>query len=214
MPTGTAWTDEGTIGLWKAVFKMNGIYHGFPLSFHLAEKTESQARTIAEDIGAKLKIILPPSAEIFYATIAKTDTRKDSRFIPGAVGPGVAQVSAGPPIVPMTLNHERDCLRVRFESLGPQPVTRLFPLLPDEQVEDQELVNPIDAVTDIPVANPAVPTNLTAWATNYNVLLKTLVFSTHHVKTHDTPGGVYTYYTWNAAYPGAIGTKKGGRLFV
>lgn len=212
MSVGTAWTDEGVTGLWVANYKLNGPHRGFNLKFNLAEKTESEAKTIATDLGKKIRAILPGDCEIFYATISKTDTRRDSRYIPDCVGGGQSLISAGPD-VPTECNHERDSLRVRFESAGPQPVTRLFPMIPDTEVEGQELANAITAVTEMPPSNPTVPVAFIDWAANFNTLLKTIVYSTHHVKTPATPGGVYTYYAWNAAYPGALSTKKGGRDF-
>lgn len=213
MPTGTAWTPDGTIGLWDMNFKINGPYRGFNLKFHIAEVDEATAITAAGEVGAKMLCILPGDAEIVYATVAKTDNRRDSRFVPGCLGVGKHLLSAGPD-VPATCNHERDALRVRFESAGPGPVVRLFPLIPDDQVEAQLLANPVAPITAIPGALPTTPIAFLDWAANFNTFLGTIVYLCHHVLVHDTPGGVYTYYAWKKAYPGALSTKKGGRDFI
>lgn len=214
MATGTAWNDGGAVGLWAFNLKVNGPRRGFNLKFHITEKNEADAKLVAQDIGAKFLFVLPGDCEVIFATISKDDSAKDSKFVPSCLGDGLYQSSAGPPIVLGTVNMERDSLLVRFESAGPNPVSRLFPCLPDDRVVKQALATPIDPVTAIPVANPAVPTDATLWEDNYNILLQTLVLSTSHVKVGHVPGGVYTYFPWNAAYPLRIATKKGGRDFI
>lgn len=213
MSVGTAWTPEGVTGLWNLKFKINGPYHGFTENFHLAEKTEDEAVTIGTDLGKKLKAVLPGDCEIFYATVSKSDRRRDSRFVPDVIGVGQHLLSAGPD-VPATVNHESDALRVRFESAGPGPVVRKFPCVPDVEIEGQLLANVITPVSVFPPSNPTVPVAFLDWAANMLTYMKTIVYSTHHVLTIDEPGGVYTYYAWKKAYPGAVSTKKGGRDFT
>ena len=202
----------GTI-LWHGNFKINTEKRGLNFKFHMAEKTEAEARTGAEAIAARYKHLLPLDASIFFATLQKDDTKKDSRFLDGAVGDG-SHVEPEPAEPPSVYDFPTTSILVRFEHADGASVTRKIGPVPDYVVADGSIVSSISNVTTFPVAAPAAFVAGDSYAVTFNALMKELLFYTHYVKSGHAPGGEYTYFPWTKAFVLRVGQKKGGRVFV
>jgi hypothetical protein len=212
MATGPNWNAPGaTIGLWKLNFKINTARRGFNMGFHIAEANEATAKTKANKLALHLLAVLPTDSEIVYATISKDDTKKDSRFLRDALGVGKAK-DTGP--VDTEYDFARTGLLIRFEHAGGAAVPMKLAPLPDSVVTDGDIIDALDDVVDYVGALPADPTVFTVWKTNYASLVKVIILNTNFVKAGHPPGGEYTYFSWQSAFPLRIADKKGGRVFV
>jgi len=199
--------------LWSLNIKINSERKGFNEKFWLAEKTEAEAKTAALAICAQRKKLLPSNASIFFATISKNDTNRDSRFLSTALGDG-SYVSAGVDPDPSVYDYANTALLVRCENTNGTSITRKFVCIPDEIVTDGALVSSITPITSTPVAEPAADAVDATWYAKFNRMLGLLAFYTSHVQGGHLPGGPYTYFAFNAMYAMRIGQKKGARVFA
>lgn len=203
----------GTGILWHLNLKVNTPKRGLNMKFHMAEVTEATARTQAIALCARLKHLLPTDAEIFFATISKDDHKKDSRFVPEALGAG-SHIVAGVSPPPSVYDFPTTSLMVRMEHADGSSVTRKIGPLPDDIVDDGEIILAVSNVTTVPVAAPAAWAGGDLWAATFNNFMKELMLFTHHVQSGHAPGGPYTYFAWTSMFALRIGQKKGGRVFI
>lgn len=200
--------------LFHAVFNINCANKGFNLKFHLVGADYAAVTPSALTLADCLLPVLPDSAQIFYARVSNDNTRRDSRFLPGALGNGTSQEGAGPPIVPDVCNRPEDSMLVRFENTEGDSVSRHFTSVPDRVIADAaQAGGAVANVVGMPAAVPAVGA-LTAWNTNFNRLMQAIVKLTVFVKSGHAPGGAFQYALWENAYLLRTGAKKGGRVFA
>lgn len=203
----------GTGILWHLNVKINTPQRGFQMKWHMAEVAESVARSNAIALCNRFKHLMPTDAEIFFATIAKDDNPRDSRFVPEALGAG-SHITPGSTPPPSVYDYPTTSLLVRAEHAAGSSVTRKLGPLPDDIVTDGEVIAAITNVTTMPVAAPAAWASGDLWATTMNNFLKEIMLFTQHVKSGHAPGGPYTYFPWTAMFPLRVGEKKGGRVFI
>lgn len=213
MATGPNWDAPGaTVGLWKLNFKMNTPTRGFNLGFHIAEKAEADAISAGVKIAKHLKAILPGSVEIVFATVSKDGTKKDSRFIRGATGPGLF-VNAAPP-TPTTYDFSQTALLVRLEHSDGASVSMKFGPIPDDVITDELVVDALADVVNFAGPEPVDPAVFTVWKDNYLTLMQVLIGRTNFVKADHLPGKTYEYFSWQSAFALRVVRKKGGRVFI
>ena len=214
MASGPNWGDPlapNAQGLWNLNFKFNTDQNSFNMKFHLAEKTEAQARAIGIDLSARLKCVMPQDCDIFDAIMSKENTVKDGRYIPEAIGPGLFISLLVPP--KSTYDFAKTALLVRFEHAGGSSVTTKFSMLPDEKVDEARLVLPITPTVGTPLALPAAPLAADPWELTFANLLAAITMQCQNVNANRVPAAPYTYFQYQNAYPIRIGAKKGGRVF-
>ncbi len=155
---------------------------------------------------------MPTSAEIFFATISKWDSKRDSRFLPNAVGPGTYVEDDGPPVV-SDYDISRTSMLIRLEHDGGGSVTRKFCPVPDSIIFGGKSVDAID-----PVIGSAPPLDLPGaaadWVTEFKNFMQALIYSTTHIESGGAPGGPYTSRAYLNAYAIRTGVKRGGRVFI
>lgn len=198
--------------LYHINFKINSARKGYNLKFHVANSNEAGAKTVAEDIAGRLKKLMPSDAEIFFCTISNDNTKRDSRFIRGALGAG-GHVLPGVSPPPSTYDFPSTAILIRLEHEDGGSVTRKINPIPDDVLESEALLDSISDVVGIPATIGAVGSGAN-WYENFNLLMKSIVKFTHHVKSGHAPGGEYTYFNWANAYVLRAGVKKGGRVFA
>lgn len=213
MATGGNWAAGSGVGLWHINFKINTPDRGFQDKFHVAEMSQGAVLSIAADLALRIRYMMPPDSEIFYATISKDDHKKDSRFVRDALGVGLLQVT-GTPAVDTTYDFARTAMLIRFEHAGGSSISRKFAPIADEYTEEGDLTDPPDDIIGIPGALPAAPTVTTAFKTNLEGLMGAIMKQTHHVQSNHVPGGAYTYFAWENAFYLRVASKKGGRVFI
>lgn len=199
--------------LWKLRVKINTPDGGLNWSLHMAETAEASARSIAGDVCNRLRAIMPSVCEIFAATISKDNTKKDSRSLPEAIGPGLyGQGGVSPPA--STYNRFDDSILVRLENDdGGQVACKIAPV-PDAIIVAGDIADPITNVSGIPVGVvPATAAQPVVYKTEFNNLMATIVKYCHHVSTKNhVPGGAYTYFPFKNAIVQRVAKKKGGRV--
>jgi len=204
--------NQETNPLWHLNFKINAIGRGFNTKFHIADKAEADALTAANDIATRLKILLPTDAEIFYATISRDNTKKDSRFLASALGQGTFLLD--PEDEGSSYDNAGTAILVRFEHTSGGSVTRKFCPIPDGVVTGGQPTSPITAITTAPVAAPAASSGADTWFVNFNKFMGAVCFYTHHLVSGHQPGGGYEYFGLNRAYVLRTGKKKGGPVLA
>jgi hypothetical protein len=203
----------GAQPLWHLNLKINHGRRGLNCKFHVAGGTETEVRTKAIEIATRYKWIMPTSSEIVFATISKDNTKKDSRLVPGCLGPGLSPEAVEVPAdsvpdLPTT------SLLIRMEHEDGGSVTRKIGPVIDVFVADAEAVAAIADVTSMPLVLPPASAAADAYALRVNKLMQVLVMNTNHVVSGHAPGGEYTTFLWTAAYFIRVGQKKGGRVFI
>lgn len=205
---------DGAAGtLWHSNFKINTATRGYNLKFHHVGVDFAPIKLLAIDIAARLKKLMPTDAEIVYATLNNDNTKKDGRFIRGALGPGEYAVG-GPPAVAQLYDTSWTCLEVRMENGEGDAVVRKIGPIPDAVLSSEELVA---AVTDFEApgvgALPAAGAGAD-WYAEFTNFMRCLGEKTHHVRSNHAPGAAFTYFPWAACYYVRVGRKKGGRVFI
>lgn len=200
------------VTLWKANLKINTDERGFTFGFHVINASETAARASANDIAARYRALMPLSAEIFFATISKWDSKRDSRFLPDAIGPGEYTEDEGPPVV-SDYDIARTSILIRLEHDGGGSVTRKFCPIPDSIVNGGHNVDAIVNVlgTAPPAAAPGAGAN---WEAEFTNFMQALVYSTTHIESGGSPGGPYTSRAYVNAFAIRAGVKRGGRVFI
>lgn len=198
--------------LWKANLKINTDERGFTFGFHIVNASEALARTAANDIAQRYLALMPKSAEIFFATISKWDSARDSRFLPDAIGPGTYEEDAGPPIL-SDYDLARTSILIRLEHSGGGSVTRKMCPVPDSIIYGGQTVDTIEPV--IGLAPPAAAAGAAAnWHAEFTNFMQALVYSTVHIASGGAPGGPYTSTPYANAFAIRAGVKRGGRVFI
>lgn len=203
----------GVQPLWHVNFKINTLQRGLNSKFHIAGGSESEARAKAIEIAIRLRWIMPTDARIFFATMSKDNHKKDSRFIPDALGPGLSPEASEDP-ADSVYDWPTTSLLVRFEHEDGGSVTRKLGPLVDVKVEEGDLLAAVAAVVGMPGAPPAATVAGDAYAVKINKLMQTLMLNTDHVISGHAPGGDYVTFKWTSAFALRIGQKKGGRVFI
>lgn len=211
MPQGT---NTSPNFLWKLRFKINTPDGGLNWLLQIAEKIEADAVTIATDIAARFKSILPSVCTIYACTLSKSNTKKDSRIIAGAIGSGLyGQVDENSD--PTVSNKYDDAILVRFENEDGGGVSMAIGPVPDTIITDGEITLPISSVTDMAPAVAASAAQPVTYATEFTKLMHAIGKNCNHVQTkNNEPGGTYTYYVFNKAHVKRVTRKKKGRVFV
>lgn len=212
MPVGTPWTPGGTIGLWHINYQINSD-RGFHFGVSVAEQNEAQVRAVGNDLGTRLLYLLPADAEIVFASFSKSDSPRDGRYLPAAVGAGKNAIAGSPP-VPQNTDQPRTCVELRLEDPNGFPLVRKVCPIPDGVVTDNDLTVKPTNVVGLPVALPAAPVANELYSVTLGAFMQALVLQTHHVVSGGPPGGAYTYFAWANCYYMRVGSKKGGRFFT
>lgn len=199
--------------LWHGIYKINSESRSFNFKVHFAEIDEAAARDRADKIGKYLKYLMPTSCEMFFASVNKDNTAPDSRFIAGAVGPGLYGTLATP-AVETDVDASQTALKIRFEHSEGGVLTRKLCPLPDTVVTGDKLTTPVVGIVAPVVGAIPAPGAGADWFAELTNFLKYLCVNTHHVKGGHAPGGNYTYFNWAAIIPTKIGKKKGGSVLT
>lgn len=214
-----AWIPKTTTtlnGLWCAVYKVNSDAGGFNFKIWMADKDEIGARAIGEDIGGRIKQLLPQDAEIYLATAYCMDANRNGMALRDCLGQGNwgnLVVSPATPTV-TSCDNSHSAIKIRLEDIDLGVVSRKFNLIPDDVSAKDDLINHANDVVGIPVALPASPVAADTYAQQMNKFMQALVFSTVHVQKGYVPGGAYNYKTLKNCYLRGLTTKKGGRVFT
>lgn len=211
MPTGV---DQGLAGtLFRLNMKVNCQDRGFQTKLNLVGANYAAVITPALLIAAAYRKTLPSDAEIYYATISMDNTKRDSKYLPGALGQG-GFVGAGVDPDPTLANAAWDAIKVRLENEdGGQMTVKIGPV-PDAVIDGGGITDPIDAVTSTFAGADPTLADGTVYKTAFTNLLKLITKYCFHVRSGHAPGGVFTYWALTAAYPLGVAKKKGGRVFV
>jgi hypothetical protein len=199
--------------LWDFNIKINSARKGFNCKFHFVAADYATVVPKAVDIAGRLLNVLPTDAEIFFATISNNNTRKDSRFIRAALGPG-AHVLGGSSPPASTYDMPQAQLLVRFEDSEGGQVPRKLGPVPDAYVSSEELTSAINDVVGVPTLPLAAIGSGADYFANFNLLMKSIVVHTAHVLTGHAPGGDFQWAPWLNAYVMRTCIKKGGRIFA
>lgn len=204
---------QGPLYLWSLKIKINTPDGGLNTKFHICNKTDTDAIVVANDICARLKILMPSTTEIFGAVISKSNTARDSRILPDAIGDG-SYLQTGVDPAATTYNRYDDCISVRFEDEDGDGVTMKLGPIPDTIIGGGSIILPIAAVTDVTVAAAALTAGGAPYATEFTKLMLTIARGCGHVKAKtNVPGGGYDFAIFKRAYVLGVGKKKGGRTF-
>jgi hypothetical protein len=214
MPLVTPAPGDSTF-LWKLNLKINGPVKGFNFKLWLNALTPALAVVAGNDIAGRVKYLLPQDSEIFTATISKDDHKRDSLMLETAAGPGLYNVASSGGSL-SSCDTDEAALLIRFEHRDGSSDTKKFCPIPDNCITKRALVSAfaLNSSYAIPIANPAVPSDITAWVTNFGGLIQSILFNSVHVSSGHTPGGPYNYALWTKAIPLRVGRKKGGRAFA
>jgi hypothetical protein len=206
------WTNGAAGTLWSANFKINSTERGFNLKFWFANSSEAAAKTGANDLAARIKLLMPVDCEIFYATVNNDNGVRDSRFLKDALGAGAYVTPGGGSPPPTKTDFSRTSFLFRMEHTEGGSVTRKFSCIPDEVVSAGALTVALPSVTTLPVGSVPAP-GAADWVTEFLNFMKALGNNTQAVQSGHTPGGAYKYAQWSSIFGLRIGDKKGGRLF-
>jgi hypothetical protein len=214
MPLVTPGPGDTTF-LWKLNMKINGPVKGFNMKLWLQGKTPADAIAAGNDIAGRLKYIMPADSEIFSAVISKDDSKRDSKMLETAAGPGLYNV-ATPVVTPSSCDTDEAALLIRFEHSDGASNTMKFCPLPDNVITKRAIISTfaLAASYTTPVAAPAAPTLITDWVVNFGGLIGAILFYSAHVSSPHTSGGPYNWSPWLKAIPLRVGRKKGGRAFA
>ena len=200
--------------LWHGNIKINTDTMGFNFKFHVAEKPEADAISALGALSALMKKLMPVNSEITYATVAKDNHAKDSRFSRAAIGVGAFGMDATPP-AGEEYNRPDDCLLIRFEHSGGASVTRKLGPVPDSIIAGGAIDGtfPTDVTAPV-VVSPTAWVTLDTYPAMVTKFMQAFMFYTNHLQSGHSPGGPYVYESWTAAYVLRVGRKKGGRVLV
>ncbi len=199
--------------LWSLNLKINSDQKGFNEKYWIAEKTEADAKTASLAICAQRLKLLPTNAEIFFATMSKNNSTRDSRFLHTGLGVGTYQFGDPTP-VDTEYDYAGTSLLIRMENESGSSFSRKICCVPDNIVEGGTLVSSVSPVTSTPLALPAADAVDATWYAKMNRFMALLCFYTHHVQSDHAPGGPYTYFAFTSAFAMRIAQKKGARHFI
>lgn len=199
--------------LWKANYQINTDERGFHFGVHIFDTDEDVVRTKANDIGARIKALMPKSAEVFYASISKFDSPRDGRFLHLAVGPGSFVEDEGPPEL-SDYDAARTCLNIRMETSTGGSSTLKFAPIPDSIVYGGRVATSITPVIGVPVADPAAAGAGADWFAEMTNFMKAITKNCIHVKEDIPVGGDIPTVSYKNAFAMRVSVKKGGRVFI
>lgn len=211
-----AWTTASSIelnGLWALVYKMNSDAGGFTFKAWLAASDKARARTVGEDLGDRIKNLLPTDAEIYFAVAYCMDGSRNAMALRACRGKGLWG-SLATPAVETKVDNSHSAIKLRFEDIDLGVVPRKFSLVPDLETTADDTASAVTDVVGIPVAAPAGPLAADTWVQQFNKFMQAFMFYTVHVQKGFIPGGVYKYKAWDNGYTEGLGVKKGGRVFI
>jgi hypothetical protein len=206
---------DGLVGsLWNLNIKINSSDQGFQDKFHIVNSDPAAAKVSAIAVATAYRRILPADGcEIFYATISNYNTKRDSRYLRSATGPGLFLTSTGPD-VGAKYDVAQTMMKVRMENSDGGAVPIKVGPVPDAIFTGGAVVPTInDVVATFAGADP-VAGDLTDYGLQMENFLKILTKHTVYLKSTAIPGGAFTYWPWVAAFPMGPGKKKGSRSFV
>lgn len=207
-------TNVGPTYLWYLRFKINTPDGGLNWKIPLIDLSEADAKSAAVKIALRLLGIMPSTCEIYAATISKSNTTKDSKLVPGALGDGIYLQNGTPP-VPSVYNRFDDALLIRFEDTDGGGVSMAIAPVPDTIIVAGQVPVAIAPVTDMTAALAADPTNASVYHTTMEDLMLAVGKYSGRVKAStNIPGGNYSYARYNAAFFKRVTKKKGGRVFT
>lgn len=201
------------VTLWKANFKVNTDERGFDFGFHVVNNDVAAVRTIVNDIAARYKLLMPKSAEIFYASISKWDSPRDGRFMHLAVGPGAYVEDEGPP-EKSDYDFSRTCVNIRLETDTGLMATHKFTPIPDAIVYGGAVTTAITPVIGTPVGALPDPGDGANWFEEFTNFMKALVKNCAHVKSPIPPGLDYVATAYVNGFAARVSEKKGGRVSI
>lgn len=211
MPT----PPDGLVGsLWHANFKVNCFNRGYQSKFAIVTADPEIAKASAISIATAFKRILPVAAEIFYATISNYNTKRDSRFLRGALGSGRFITAVGPPVVESSFDNSWSGIKLRLENSDGGAVTRIINPVPDAVMTDEDIVPTLTDVTATFAGADPADGDLTNYGDQFLSFAKVITKHSVHVMTGAVPGGAFQYWPIVGAYPVGVSKKKGSRAFI
>lgn len=200
--------------LWKVRFKINAPDGGLNFMVQMAEVVEATAITNATDIAARLRAILPSVCDIYSATISKSNSQKDSRMLPDAIGPGEFGQGGVDPVA-STYNQFTDAVLMRFEDADGGFVPMKIGPVPDTFIVAGGPSNPVLSLSDPSIAVPATAVQPVTYQTELKNLCHAIAKYCHHVQSkNNIPGGAYKFTTFTKVHFKRISKKRGGRVFT
>lgn len=207
--------DAGLAGtLFHMNLKINCQGRGYQTKLHLVGADYAAVVPNAVKVASALRLCLPQDASVFYATISRDNTKKDSKYLKGALGNGLYTGVVATPPVPTKANEGWDALLVRFENEDGGYLPMKIGPVPDAIIDGGTVVPSItDLDAPFTAADPAAADG-TDYAIAFTNLMKFILKYCYHVRSGHAPGGVFTYWGLTAAYVIDTSKKKGGRSFV
>jgi hypothetical protein len=209
-----AYLDGSAGTLFHVNFKINTAERGFNMKYHMNGTNYAAVMANAVALSGYLKKILPSDAAVFYATVTRDDSKRDSKFLRDALGQGEYITSAGPPPVPSLYDMPQTAVLVRLENTEGDSISRKINPIPDTVITDALVGGSVaDVVTTLSAPSGAAGSGAT-WYLNFNLFMQAMVAYTIWVRANHSPGGDFTYAAWNAAFVLRTAVKKGGRVFT
>lgn len=199
--------------LWKGNYKINTDERGFNFSVHCVATLDSDARIKFNDLGARMKLLLPKSAEVFYASFTKWDSKRDGRFLADCVGPGSFVEDDGPPEL-SDYDFARTCINIRMENDNGGIATLKWAAVPDSIVYGGRVTDTIAPVIGVPAGAVPDPGAGADWFNEFTNFMAAIVKNFTHIESGGLPGADYVPRAYINAYAARVSQKKGGRVFI
>lgn len=200
--------------LWKGNLKINTDERGFNFKFFINNATEATARGDAADIGKRYKAIMPPTGQVFYASLHRLGSERDSRYLHEAVGFGTYDPEETPTDLPSDYDFSRTAVGIRLETAEGDFVLRKVCPIPDEIIFGSTIIDQFNPITSPPADPATAPGAAVDWKTELENLVKKLMLKTVHIKTKKGPDGLPVVRSWQRGMLLRVGQKKGGRVFI
>lgn len=203
-----AFPPDGVAGtLFSLNFDINYPRGSTSLKLHLVGADYAAVVPAAEKIATALRRCMPMDSEIFFASVNKDDSKRDSKFVPGCLGDGLfVGLDA---LVPTVCNQGYDAILVRTENSDGGNVPLKIGPVPDEVIVSGEIAVAMTAVTTTFVGVDPTTSAATDYALQFVELLKLISKYCYHIRTGHAPGGVFTGFAITALYPMRAAKKKG-----
>lgn len=199
--------------VWHGNYKINTDERGFNFGFYQVGSDEVTIRDRFNDVGARIKKLLPKTADIFYASYSQKTKERDGRFLHLSVGQGEFVEEVGPP-EKSDYDFSRTCVNIRLETLAGKQAHMKFAPLPDKLVYGGFLLDTIDPILAMPGVIPAAGDGAD-WYIEFSSFMAALVKYAVHIPVNWVPGGlVDESSTYLRAFATRVSAKKGGRVFI
>lgn len=204
-----AFPPDGVAGtLFSLNFDINYPRGSTSLKLHMVGADYAAVTPAATKIATAYRRVMPMDSEIFFASLNRDDTKRDSKFVPGCLGAGLfVGLGVGPP--PTECNQGFDAVLVRTENSDGGNVPLKIGPVPDAVIAAGELVPTMTAQEGTFAGADPNTAAATDYALQFLELIQLITKYCYHIRTGHAPGGVFTGFAITAAYPLRAAKKKG-----